>query len=135
MVAETGVDAGRAAAALDARLAESRERLEARRMRALAAMRDALPSAGAALPAVRQLYLFGSVLIPGAFRSDSDVDIGVDGDLSADEFFALWREIDAAAPGWETDLVELARARVHFAERVREEGELVYAAGNPDAQG
>lgn len=134
MGAEIGIDPQRAAAALAARFAETRGQQEARREAALASMRRGLPLAAARVPAVRRLYLFGSVLIPGAFRSDSDIDVGVDGDLSADEFFALWREIDDAAPGWETDLVELDRARVHFADRVRKEGELVYAAGNPDAQ-
>ena len=74
-------------------------------------------------------------MISGAFRRDSDIDVGVEGELTAEDFFALWREIEAAAPGWEVDLVELDRSRVHFAERVRQEVELVYAAGNPDAQG
>lgn len=128
MGAESGIDVEKSAAALDARLAEKRARLEARRERALAAIRPALRAVGPRFPSVRRLYLFGSVLIPGAFRSDSDIDIGVDGDVNGEAFLALWREIDNAAPGWETDLVELDRARVHFAERVREEGELVYQA-------
>jgi predicted nucleotidyltransferase len=135
MSAQASFDTKASAAALEARLTAARAPLEARRKRALAVMQHALPRAGSQVATVRRLYLFGSVLIPGAFRSHSDVDVGVEGALSADEFFSLWRAIEDAAPGWEVDLVELDHSRVHFADRVRTEGMLVYEAGDPNPQG
>jgi len=70
------------------------------------------------------------VLRPGALRSTSDIDLAVEGRLSAGEYFALWRELERAAVGWPIDLVELDRD-LRFAARVREQGELIY--GHPDS--
>jgi predicted nucleotidyltransferase len=113
---------------LAARLAAQWEQAEARRRAALALVRAAIRQAGPGFAAVRRVYLFGSVLSPGQFRPDSDIDVGVEGELSAADFFGLWRAIEEDAPGWEIDLVELDRARPQFAERVRSAGELIYAA-------
>jgi predicted nucleotidyltransferase len=102
---------------------------EERRQAALNAARAAARSVLPRFPGVRCAYLFGSVLRPGALRSTSDIDIAIEGRLDAQEYFALWRELERAAPGWLLDLVELDRD-LGFAAAVRERGELIY--GHPD---
>ncbi len=113
---------------LAARLARQHDQAERARSAALAAARAAIMQAAPRYPTVRRVYLFGSVLTPGQFRPDSDIDVGVEGDLGVEGFFGLWRAIEDETPGWQVDLVELDRARIPFADRVRLEGELVYAA-------
>ena len=66
-------------------------------------------------------------------RSTSDVDLALEGDLTAEDYFALWRELERAAEGWSLDLAELDRD-LHFAGRVREGGELIYERPNPDPE-
>lgn len=102
---------------------------EERRQTALEALRSAACSVLPRFPGVQRAYLFGSVLRPGALRSTSDIDLAVEGRLSAEEYFALWRELERAAVGWPIDLVEMDRD-LRFAARVREQGELIY--GGPD---
>jgi len=103
---------------------------EQRRQAALKALREAARSVLPRFPGVRRAYLFGSVLRPGVLRSTSDIDVAIEGTLSAEEYFALWRELERAAAGWPVDLVELDRD-LRFAAHVRERGELVY--GRPDS--
>ncbi len=99
----------------------------------------ALEAAGAALNAVlprygkvRRAYLFGSVTRPGAFRLDSDVDIAVEG-IEAADYFALWRDLEAAMPDWPVDLREFVPG-THFAERVQMEGHLIYESKDSGAE-
>jgi predicted nucleotidyltransferase len=99
---------------------------EQRRQAALQAVRAAARSVLPRFPGVRRAYLFGSVLRPGAMRSASYVDLAVEGNLNAEDYFALWRELERATGGWPVDLVELDR-ELRFAAHVRERGELVYA--------
>jgi predicted nucleotidyltransferase len=106
---------------------------EQRRQAALKALRIAAHSVLPRFPSVRRAYLFGSVLRPGALRSTSDIDVAIEGRLNAEEYFALWRELEQAAPGWLIDLVELDRD-LRFATTVRERGELVYGHPNPDTE-
>ncbi len=94
-------------------------------MAARASARAAIPVVASRCPAIRRAYIFGSVTRPGAFRADSDIDVAVEGELSADAYFSLWRDLEAALPGWEVDLVELDQD-IYFATRVRESGELAY---------
>ena len=94
-------------------------------MSTLQAMRAAIHAVLPSFPAVRRVYLFGSVLRSGAMRAVSDVDVAVEGELSAEEYFALWRELERAAPGWAIDLVEIERTP-RLAARIRETGELIY---------
>ena len=77
--------------------------------------------------------MFGSVLRPGAMRLTSDIDIAIEGRLSAKDYFALWRQLEHAAAGWPIELVELDKD-LHFAARVRETGELIYEHTDSDAQ-
>ncbi|MBN1992335.1 MAG: nucleotidyltransferase domain-containing protein, partial [Anaerolineae bacterium] len=73
---------------------------------------------------VRRVYLFGSVTRPGAFRPDSDVDIGLEGANMA-LCFDVWRELERAAPAWRLDVRSLEPEDL-FTERVRQKGEVVY---------
>jgi predicted nucleotidyltransferase len=83
---------------------------------------------------VRRAYLFGSLTRPGGLNETSDLDVAVEGLLSAYDFFALWAELERAIHGWSLDLVELDRRGLHFAQRVRETGELIYERTDSDTQ-
>lgn len=65
-----------------------RER-EALRLGVLEAAREAIRESAPRFAAIRAVYLFGSVLQPGRFRSDSDVDVAIDSD-----------DIEAETPFW-----------------------------------
>ena len=128
------IDIAAARAHLQAREARLKREREAIRQQAIQAVRLAVKSILPRFPQVQRVYLFGSVIRPGAFRSLSDVDIAVEGELSAEDYFALWRELDRAVPDWQIDLVELGRD-VFFADRVREAGEVIYERPNSDVEG
>jgi hypothetical protein len=66
-------------------------------------------------------------------RSDSDIDVAVEGTLGAEAYFALWREIERTIPGWTVEVVELGRD-LHFAERVRQTGEVIYERSDSDSE-
>jgi predicted nucleotidyltransferase len=83
---------------------------------------------------IQRAYLFGTVLRPGALRSASDIDIAVEGRLTAEDYFALWRALERAVGYWPIDLVELDR-HMHFTDRVREQGMLIYEHSHSDAEG
>jgi predicted nucleotidyltransferase len=106
---------------------------ERRRLSALHAVRGAARSVLPRFPRIQRAFLFGSVLRPGALRPSSDVDVAVEGKLSAEEYFDLWRELERAATGWALDLVELDQDS-YFAARVRQDGELVYERSNPNPE-
>lgn len=114
------------------REAEYRAR-EARRQRALQALREVAPQVFPRFAAVQRAYLFGSVTYPGQMGLHSDVDVAVEGNLSPEDYFALWRALEEAS-GETIDLVELTED-VPFARRVREAGEVIYERRNPDAEG
>lgn len=100
---------------------ERQYQVRERRQAALRSVRVAARSVLSRFPCVRRAYLFGSVLRPGDMRSTSDVDVAVEGSLKAEDYFALWRELERAAEGWLIDLVELVRSayRLHLdAERL-----------------
>ncbi len=65
-------------------------------------------------------------------RPDSDVDVAIEGDLSAEEYFALWRELEEAS-GEVIDLRELNKD-LPLTWRIQEVGELVYERSLPDAE-
>ena len=70
---------------LDHALAEKREHREALRHKTTASLRNALASVPVQYSAV---YVFGSILTPGRFHEDSDVDLAFEGLSSADYFRA-----------------------------------------------
>ncbi|RME31217.1 MAG: nucleotidyltransferase domain-containing protein [Thermoflexia bacterium] len=114
------------------REAEYRAR-EAQRQKALQALRDAAPRVFPRFPAVRRAYLFGSVTDPGQIGPAPDVDVAVEGALSPEDYFALWRALEEES-GETVGLVELT-GDSPFASRVRESGEVIYERQNPDAEG
>ena len=103
------------------RNAARRERRETARRRKLAEAREAIRRIAPRHPAVRSVFLFGSLLHPGRFHANSDVDVAIEcDDLAAETPFAraLEHELHVAI-----DLRPLSGA---VAETVREEGEKVY---------
>jgi predicted nucleotidyltransferase len=106
--------------------------LENRRQRALKAAVKAITNTAPDYPEVRRVFLFGSVLRPGGFRPDSDVDIAVEG-VKAEGYFSLWRDLEEAMPGWTVDLRDLAPGS-HFASRVQARGYLVYEREDSGAE-
>ncbi len=107
-----------------AREEKRRAERERRRQAALRAAQNAIASLLPDYPTVRRVYLFGSVVRPGAFRDDSDVDIAVEG-VGPAEYFALWRDLEKAMPDWTVDLRDLVPG-TPFARRVQARGQLVY---------
>ncbi len=106
---------------------------EQRRQVALEAAGDALNTILPRYGKVRRAYLFGSVVRPGAFRLDSDVDIAVEG-IEAADYFALWRDLEEAMLDWPVDLREFVPG-THFADRVQMEGKLIYESKDFGAEG
>lgn len=66
-----------------------RQEMEELRLQVLEQAKGAIRETARGFPAVRAVYLFGSVLRPGRFRPDSDVDVAVDCD-----------EIEVETPFW-----------------------------------
>ena len=120
------VDITACSAYLQTRKRQRDQEREALRQQIIQVIRTAVPSVLAAFPQVQRAYVFGSIVRPGAMlRSDSDIDVAIEGTLSAETYFALWREIERAIPGWAVEVVELGRD-LHFAERVHQTGEVIY---------
>lgn len=133
MSRQSDLDLAAVRAHLRARQERAYQAAEQRRQAALSAIRAAACAVFPRFPGVCRAYVFGSALRPGAMRLDSDIDIAIEGALSAEEYFALWRDLEHAASDWTIDLVELDRA-VRFADRVREEGMLIYERSDPDVE-
>ncbi len=114
---------------------EEDQHRERRRQVARDALRTAVCSVAPRYPQVHRAFLFGSVTRPGGLNETSDLDVAVEGVLGAEDFFALWRELERAVDSWPVDLVELDQRSVHFVQRVRETGELIYERKAPDSQG
>jgi predicted nucleotidyltransferase len=105
---------------------------EKRRQTALEAAASVLNAILPRYSKVHRAYLFGSVVRPGAFRLDSDVDVAVEG-IEAADYFALWRDLERAMPDWPVDLRDLVPG-THFAERVQMEGHLIYESKDSGAE-
>ena len=130
----TTVDIAACRAYLQARKRQRDQEREALRQQVMQTVRAAVPSVLSAFPQVRRAYAFGSVVRPGAtLRSDSDVDVAIEGTLSAEAYFALWRELERAIPGWAVEVVELG-GDLRFAERVRQIGEVIYERPDSDPE-
>lgn len=93
------MDLVRVRAYLEAREGKRFQTREDGRLRALEMARAAIQTVLPAFPRVRRAFLFGSITRPGAMRRDSDIDIAVEGGLSAEEYFALWRDLDRRISG------------------------------------
>jgi predicted nucleotidyltransferase len=100
---------------------EIRHQRETLRLEVLERVREAVRRSAPLFPAIRAVYLFGSILRPGRFRPDSDVDLAVDcEDVEVETPF--WRMLEEALER-DVDLRPLAGAVVRA---VEEEGELCY---------
>lgn len=104
---------------------------EQRRQQARQAVGEAIKTVIPHYPAVRRVYLFGSVTRAGAFGPDSDVDIGLEGANMA-LCFDIWRDLERAVPEWRLDVRSLDPEDL-FAERVRQKGEPVYEQPTSDS--
>ena len=85
---------------------------EALRQRKLSQVREAICRLSPGYPAVRRVYLFGSLLRPGRFHAASDIDVALEcDDLEAETPFARSLERELAQPGAFKHAVRSARAR------------------------
>jgi predicted nucleotidyltransferase len=102
----------------DRELREERERL---RLDVLEKAREAVRQSAPLFPAIRTVYLFGSVLQPGRFRPNSDVDVAIDcDDIEVETPF--WQMLER---GLDRD-VDLRPRTGAVAEAVEQSGELCY---------
>ncbi|MCB0155218.1 MAG: hypothetical protein KDF65_10515 [Anaerolineae bacterium] len=106
------------------RLKQAFETREAARKKALRVAQRAFLAAIAKYPAIDEAYFFGSILRAGGFRPDSDIDIAIAGG-SAEDYFALWHDLEEALPDWIVDLRDLA-PDAHFTAHVRRSGRKIY---------
>jgi predicted nucleotidyltransferase len=107
---------------------ELREEREALRSGVLRQAREAIRRSAPRFSAIRSVYLFGSILQPGRFRSDSDVDVAIDCDALEVET-PFWDVLENAL-GRNVDL----RPRVGpIAQAVEDYGELCYERKVPDS--
>lgn len=109
---------------LQARLQRNLEEREAGRKKALKELKTIAPAIIAKYPAIKAVYLFGSILRTGAFRVDSDIDLAIEGG-AAEDYFALWHDLQEALPEWFIDLRDLPPDTL-FTQRVHETGEKIY---------
>ena len=107
-----------------ARLQQSLEEREARRKKALKEIKAVIPVILTKYPTINTVYLFGSVLQSGRFRADSDIDLAIEGS-TAEDYFALWRDLQEALSDWFIDLRDLPPDTL-FTQRVYETGEKIY---------
>jgi predicted nucleotidyltransferase len=100
---------------------EELRRREALRLGLLERARAAIRELAPGFPALRAVFLFGSILRPGRFQSGSDVDVAIDCDDLATET-PFWRALEE---GLERN-VDLRPRLGAIAEAVEEYGELCY---------
>ncbi len=122
------VDIAAARRNLQARLERERAEREARRAAAERAVTEAVLHVVADFPGVKRVFLFGSVTRENAFRSDSDVDVAIEG-LGVADYFPIWKAIEDAAPDWTIDVRDITHPSP-FADRVRATGRLIYERVN-----
>lgn len=96
---------------------ERRQEREGLRLRVLEQARGVIRRAAPRFPAIRAVYLFGSILRPNGFRADSDVDVAIDCD-----------DIETETPFWRT-LEEALERNVDLRPRVGAVARAVEASG------
>jgi predicted nucleotidyltransferase len=125
------IDIAAARRNLQARAERERAEREARRAAAERAVTDAARRAIVDVPGVTRVFLFGSVTRENAFRTDSDVDVAIEG-LGVADYFPIWKAIEEAAPDWTIDVRDITQPS-EFADRVRARGKLIYErVADPD---
>jgi predicted nucleotidyltransferase len=106
------------------REARKRAKREAARLAAQTTIKEQILALVQRWPTIRRVYLFGSVIQPGAFHEKSDVDVAIEG-ATGEAYFGFWRELDEAVPQFFIDVREID-APSSFADEVRRSGILVY---------
>jgi predicted nucleotidyltransferase len=101
--------------------AQRRARREAERQRWLLRARQVAARLGPDFVGVRRVFLFGSLVNPGRFRQDSDIDVAVECD-SVETKSAFWRALEREL-GRPVDVRPLTG---RIADVVVAEGEQVY---------
>lgn len=107
---------------------KQRRAKELARQQVLAKLKEALEVVMPLFP-VERVFLYGSTLT-GRWCPDSDLDLAVEGNLSPEDFFGLWAELDKRLEQ-EIDLREMAK--LPFREKVRRKGVMLYERTNPPA--
>ena len=92
---------------LHARQAYQYQIREQQRLAVLQSLRDPAQAVFSRFPHIQRAYLFGSVLRPGALRVTSDIDIAIEGRLTAEDYFALWCAWECVLGYRPIDLLEL----------------------------
>jgi predicted nucleotidyltransferase len=101
--------------------------MEALRLEVLERARAAIRQRAPDFPAIRAAHLFGSLLQPGRFHAESDVDVAIDcEDLESETPF--WRALERALER----NVDLRPREGPIAQAVEDYGELVYEREVPD---
>jgi predicted nucleotidyltransferase len=115
------VDIGAARQYYYERETRRRAQREAERQQWLRRVREAILQLAQRYPGVRRVYLFGSLVQPGRFRPDSDIDIAVECDTIETESI-FWRALERELKR-DVDVRPLVGAIV---ETVADSGEQVY---------
>jgi predicted nucleotidyltransferase len=108
---------------------ELRQERESLRLEVLERARDAVRRSASLFPAIQTVYLFGSLLQPGQFRPDSDVDVAIDCD-DVEVETPFWRMLEDAL---ERD-VDLRPRIGAVAHAVEQGGELCYEREIPERE-
>ncbi len=101
--------------------AHRRAQREAERQKWLQRVREVTSHVAPRYPGVRRVVLFGSLVEPGRFRPDSDIDVAVECDTPETES-AFWRTLEQELKR-DVDVRPLTGA---LAEAVKSKGEQVY---------
>ena len=110
------------------RRARKEAQREAERQQWLQQVRDVVPRLTLRYPGVRRVYLFGSLLQPGRFRPDSDIDLAIECDTVATES-RFWRALERELKR-DVDLRPLAGV---IGTVVLNQGEQIYGRQNSDS--
>ena len=108
------------------REAERWQQREALRQARLDVVRTAIRQLALVYPAIEAIYLFGSIVQPGRFTPQSDIDVAIICDDVAVES-EFWRELEEAL-GWDVDVRPLQHP---ITQAVSEYGETVYERESP----
>lgn len=111
-----------------AREAQRWARSEQLRQQRLMQIGEHWPELFAAFPTLMRAYLFGSILKPGHFRPDSDIDVAVEG-LAPESFSPLWDALEGSLPEHVIDLCTL-KPETFFGQQVKEQGLVLYERGD-----
>lgn len=111
------------------REAKRRAQQEAERLTWLARTQDVIGQIAPAHPGIKSVYLFGSLVQAGRFRTDSDIDVAVES-KSVEAESAFWRALEQALQR-DVDVRPLVGA---ISEAVARYGEWVYERKNDYSQ-